>query len=138
MGGIRKGRRCTERGRRYPLWACERFGDRKAVRDYARRAAGLLYAVPYAELERRRRTRLYPWPKAIRIDEHLRRRGNRRYRSIATVVTDIKSKRLMEVADGSRVTDLNGKSRPKRVGFLPMAGRDGTRTRGLRRDRPAL
>lgn len=70
VAGIRKGARCTERYRKEVLWACERFGDLKAVRAYVRCSAGFLYKTLYAELERVRRTRLYPWPEVIGIDEH--------------------------------------------------------------------
>lgn len=109
--GIRKGARCTERYRKEVLWACEQFGDLKAVRKYMRCSAGFLYKTLYAELERRRRTRQYPWPEVIGIDEHFFRRGKEGFRSFVTVVTDIKNRRLMEVVDGVRGADLEAQLR---------------------------
>lgn len=118
--GIRKGARCTERYRKEVLWACERFGDLKAVRAYVRCSAGFLYKTLYAELERIRRTRLYPWPEVIGIDEHFFRRGKQGFRSFVTVVTDIKNRRLMEVVDGVRGADLEAQLRA-------IEGRDNVR-----------
>lgn len=106
VAGIRKGSRCTERYRKYLLWACERFGDLKAVRDELKCSAGFLYKNLYAELERKRRTRLYPWPEVVGLDEHFFRKAKTGYRSFVSVVTDIKHKRLMEVVDGVRGADL--------------------------------
>ena len=111
VAGIRKGSRCTERFRKYILWACERFGDLKAVRDELRCSAGLLYKTWYAELERKRRTRQYPWPEVIGVDEHFFRKSKAGYRSFVSVVTDIKNKRFMEVVDGTRISDLEAQLR---------------------------
>ena len=120
VAGIRKGSRCTERYRKEVLWACERFGDLKAVRNYVRCSAGFLYKTLYAELERKRRTRLYPFPEVIGIDEHFFRRGKAGFRSFVTVVTDIKNRRLMEVVDGIRGADL-------RAQLQHIEGRDNVR-----------
>ena len=106
VAGIRKGNRCTERYRKHLLWACEHFGDLSAVRRVLKCSAGFLYKNLYAELERKRRTRLYPWPQVIGIDEHFFRHCRDGYRSFVTMVTDIKNERVMEVVDGIRGQDL--------------------------------
>jgi len=63
--GLLKGYRTTRRYRASLLWACEHFSDLKRVRGSYRCSAGLLYRVLYEQLELKRRTRLYPWPKKV-------------------------------------------------------------------------
>jgi transposase len=99
--GIRKGYRTTERYRARLLWACERFGDLKAVRHTYRCSSGLLHRVLYEQLELKRRTRLYPWPEKVGIDEHLFKHDFRlNQRRFVTMVVDHKNERLMEVVEG--------------------------------------
>ncbi|HKO50875.1 MAG TPA: transposase family protein [Polyangiaceae bacterium] len=71
LPGVRKGYRTTERYRRRVLWACETFSDLKSVRAAYRCSSGLVHRVLYEQLELKRRTRLYPWPTKVGIDEHL-------------------------------------------------------------------
>ena len=105
--GIRKGYRTTERYRKRLLWACENFGDLKSVRRNYRCSSGLLQRVLYEQLELRRRTRLYPWPTRIGIDEHLFKHEPRlNLRRFVTMVVDHKNKRLMEVVHGKSGDEL--------------------------------
>lgn len=101
VAGVRKGYRTTERYRSRLLWACERFSDLKQVRSVYRCSSALLHRVLYEQLELKRRTRQYPWPTSVGIDEHLFRHetrlGKRRF---VTMVVDHKNKRLMEVVEG--------------------------------------
>lgn len=106
--GVIKGYRTTQRYRKALLWACETFSDLKRVRISYRCSAGLLYRVLYERLELKRRTRLYPWPSTIGIDEHFFKRDKRTdRRSFVTMVVDHKHKRLMEVVDGKETAVLN-------------------------------
>lgn len=105
--GIRKGSRTTERFKATVLWACEKFSDLSAVRRAFACSAGYVYKVLYEQLERKRRTRLYPWPKVVGIDEHFFQR-NRQYgfREFASVLVDYRGRRLMEVVHGKRIEQL--------------------------------
>jgi transposase len=108
LPGVRKGYRTTERYRRRLLWACEHFSDLKSVRRTYRCSSGLLYRVLYEQLELKRRTRLYPWPEQVGIDEHLFKHDFRlQQRRFVTMVVDHKNKRLMELVEGKSGAELN-------------------------------
>jgi transposase len=101
VSGVRKGYRTTERYRRRLLWACEHFSDLKSVRRNYRCSSGLIHRVLYEQLELKRRTRLYPWPSKVGIDEHLFKHDFRlNQRRFVTMVVDHKNRRLMEVVEG--------------------------------------
>ena len=117
--GIAKGARTTARYRKAVLAACERFGNLTTVQRYLRCSAGYLYKTLYAELERRLRMRQYPWPDVVGIDEHFFRR-KRPFRAFATVLVDMKGKRVFEVAEGKRGADIE-----PQLAHIP--GRDGVR-----------
>lgn len=107
VSGIRKGGRVTERYRRTLLWACETFSDLKSVMRYVHCSAGFLYKTLYAELERKRRTRLYPWPKTIGIDEHFFRHNKQfRTREFVSIIVDQSNKRVMELVEGRQAAQL--------------------------------
>lgn len=105
--GIRKGRRSTQRYQAQVLWACENFTDLKRVKQTLRCSSGFLYKTLYEQLEYRRRTRLYPWPKTLGIDEHSFAR-NRRYgrTEFASIVVDYRNKRVFELVRGRSVAEL--------------------------------
>jgi transposase len=105
LQGVSKGARTTSRYRRAVLAACERYADLTTVQRYLRCSAGYLYKTLYAELELRLRMRQYPWPEVIGIDEHFFRR-NRAFKAFATVLVDMKGKRVFEVAEGKRGADI--------------------------------
>jgi len=98
---VRKGYRTTQRYRGRLLWACDHFSDLKAVRSVYRCSSGLLHRVLYEQLELKRRTRLYPWPTKVGIDEHLFKHDSRlNTRRFVTMIVDHKNRRLMEVVEG--------------------------------------
>ena len=104
---MRKGYRTTERYRRRVLWACEHFIDLKSVRKTYRCSSGLVHRVLYEQLELKRRTRLYPWPSKVGIDEHLFKHDYRlEQRRFVTMVVDHKNKRLMELVEGKSAAEL--------------------------------
>ena len=117
VGGIRKGARCTERYCRNVLWACERFCDLKAVRIAHRCSYGFIYSTLYRHLELQRRKRLYPWPRAVGIDEHFFRRNRGGFRDFTSVLVDFKNHRLIEAVDGKTKDELEAA-----LGYIP--GRD--------------
>jgi transposase len=107
LPGVRKGYRTTERYRRRVLWACEHFIDLKSVRETYRCSSGLVHRVLYEQLELKRRTRLYPWPTKVGIDEHLFKHDFRlEQRRFVTMVVDHKNKRLMELVEGKSGAEL--------------------------------
>ena len=107
VDGVRKGYRTTERYRRRLLWACEHFSDLKSVRRTYNCSSGLLHRVLYEQLELKRRTRLYPWPAKIGIDEHLFKHDFRlAQRRFVTMIVDHKNKRLMELVEGKTAPEL--------------------------------
>jgi transposase len=107
LPGVRKGYRTTERYRRRLLWACEHFSDLKSVRRTYRCSSGLLHRVLYEQLELQRRTRLYPWPVQVGIDEHLFKHDFRlEQRRFVTMVVDHRNKRLMELVEGKSAAEL--------------------------------
>jgi len=107
LPGVRKGYRTTERYRRRVLWACETFSDLKSVRKTYRCSSGLVHRVLYEQLELKRRTRLYPWPTKVGIDEHLFKHDYRlEQRRFVTMVVDHKNKRLMELVEGKSGAEL--------------------------------
>lgn len=108
IAGVRKGYRTTERYRKRLLWACEHFVDLKAVRHNFRCSSALLQRVLYEQLELKRRTRLYPWPTKIGIDEHLFKHDYQlNQRRFVTMLVDHKNHRLMEVVQGKSAHELH-------------------------------
>jgi transposase len=107
VGGIRKGRRTSERYRGFVLWACENFTDLKRVRRTARCSAGFLYSALYEQLDLRLRKRQYPWPHTIGIDEHSFRRNKKfGHTEFATLIADYKNKRVKELVQGKTSAEL--------------------------------
>ena len=97
--GVLPKKRTTQRLQRAITQACENFSDLKKVRQFYKVSNNYIYRALYSQLELNRRKLRYPWPKTIGIDEHFfSRRGGRR--EFATVVTDMKNKRLRAVCKG--------------------------------------
>jgi len=101
ISGILPRRRSTQRFRRGVLEACETMVSIKKVREKFRVSASFVYTALYEQLELRRRTRMYPFPFAIGIDEHAMKR-NRKYgfMEFNTMVVDLKNHRPIEVIPG--------------------------------------
>lgn len=107
LPGVRKGFRHTERYGRAALHACETYSDLSRVRRDLRCSAGWLYSALYRHLELERRTRLYPWPAVVGLDEHcFGRRKPLQPREFVSMVVDVKNRRLFEVVDGRTIDKL--------------------------------
>ena len=104
--GVRKGARTTERFRRHIQWACEHFADLKRVMTQFRCSSGFVYKAHYSILEQRRRTRLYPWPQKIGLDEHFFKTNKAGYREFVSMVVDFNNKRLFDLVDGRKAAEL--------------------------------
>ena len=117
----RKGFRHTRRYAYAALRACKRYSDLSHVPRDFKCSAGWLYSTLYEQLELERRTRLYPWPAKVGIDEHFFRCGKHGFRDFDTVVVDQKNRRLMEVVEGRTSGDLE-----EALSHIP--GRENVRT----------
>lgn len=121
--GVLPRRRTTQRYRRGILWACENFQSLKKVRTQFRCSASFIYSALYEQLELRRRTRIYPWPEIIGIDEISFCRNKKfGFTEYATVVVDMKNRRVIEVVLGknkktllAELAHLEGRDRVKCV-----------------------
>jgi transposase len=119
--GIRSRKRHTERFERSIRWAAETFTDLKTVRKQYRVSSGYLYKSIYKQLELRRRSRVYPWPKLIGIDEHsFARNKHLGITEFASMIVDLKNKRVMEVVDGKTTAALE-----EQLAYIP--GRENVR-----------
>jgi len=107
LAGVFPRRKTTQRYRRAVVEACENYVSIKRVRQKFRCSSSFIYGALYEQLELNRRTRMYPWPKAIGIDEHAFRRNRRfGYSEYNTMVVDLKNHRLMELVQGKRGENL--------------------------------
>lgn len=99
--GILPKRRSTQRFRKAVLYACENYVSLSNVCKYMKCSSSLIYKALYEQLELRRRTRIYPWPAVIGIDEISFRRNKKfGHTEYATVVVDIKNRRVIEIILG--------------------------------------
>lgn len=98
--GVWPRRRTTQRFRKALARDCENMTDLSRVRKLQRVSTGLLYQVFYEQCEVKLRERQnQPWPEVIGIDEHFFRR-TRQGTEFVTMITNIKKRRLFEVAIG--------------------------------------
>lgn len=119
--GIRSRKRHTERFERAVRWAAETFTDLKKVKKEFRISSGYLYKSYYHQLELRRRQRLYPWPSTIGIDEHsFARNKHLGITEFASMVVDLKNKKVMEIVDGKTTAALE-----EQLAYIP--GRENVR-----------
>ncbi len=94
-------RKTTQRFRKMLARECADITDLKRVRRRERVSSGLLYQVYFEQIEVKLRERKHSlkWPEQLGIDEHFfsRRKG---FTDYVTVFTDLKKRRLFEVAEG--------------------------------------
>lgn len=108
VAGVVKGQRTTQRFKRSVLWACQHFVDLEKVQRTYRVSAGYVFKTLYDQLELKRRTRLYPWPSTIGVDEHSFRRNKIiGCTEFASIIVDYNNKRVMEVAEGKTSAALS-------------------------------
>ena len=100
VAGIKKSGRLTERMRRSVRWAAVTFESLQTVCTHFRLSAKTVYLAFYEHLDLRQRSRTYPLPKAIGIDEHSLRKPRRTATEYATIICDHKNKKVFELVDG--------------------------------------
>lgn len=131
--GIRKGYRTSERFRRGLLWGCENFTDLKRVQREFRISSSLLYKVFYEQLELKTRMKRKDFPEVLGIDEHAFKRNKRgHYREFASVLVDMKNKKIFEVVEGKSQEALrealHSKLKPENVRLVVLDMSDGYRS----------
>jgi transposase len=108
VGGIRKGKRHTERYQQAVTWAAENFSDLTQVRRAYRCSASFLYKAYYTRLERKLGEKLnYPWPTTIGIDEHAFKKCPKTgLTQFVSMIVDHNNERVRELVDGKKCDDL--------------------------------
>lgn len=104
--GVWPKRRTTQRFRRHLAWAAVQMTDLSRVRRENGVSTGLLYKVFYEQCAIKLREReCQSWPDVIGIDEHFFRRKNR-ITEFATLITDIRKRRVFELVHGKTTKGL--------------------------------
>lgn len=100
-------RRTTQRFRKAVARECADITDLKRVRSRQKISTGLIYKIYYDQIETKLRERInsVKWPTQLGIDEHFftRQKG---FTDFVTVFTDLKKKKLFEVALGKDTKTL--------------------------------
>ncbi len=118
--GISKGRRTTQRLRAGVCWASETYADLTKVQRNYRCSADTVYRATYEQLELRRRSRVYPFPSDIGIDEHSLKKPKYQATVFASIIVDHKNKKVFEL--------INGRSKPElEAGIKDIPGRENVR-----------
>jgi transposase len=101
------GRRTTQRFRKFIGELCENIVDLNRVRSIHRVSSGFVYEVYYSQISIKLRERLnMSWPEVLGIDEHFFRRVKGEGTEFVTMLTDVKKRRLFEVALGKNTNSL--------------------------------
>ena len=87
--------------------AAENFADLKKVQKVHRCSADTVYRATYAQLERYQRTRSYPLPASIGIDEHSLRKPKFKATVYATMIVDHSNRRVYELLEGRSRQELD-------------------------------
>ena len=100
--GVYPKRRSTQRFRKSVAQACGRMTDLSTVSRFYKVSHGFAYQVYYEQVEiklRERRDHI-KWPEVLGIDEHFFRRVRGKGTEFVTMLTDVKSRRVFEMAHG--------------------------------------
>lgn len=105
--GIWPRRRSTQRFRKAVAQACGRMSDLATVSRFHNVSHGFAYTVYYEQLETKLREHVSRnrWPEVLGIDEHFFRR-KKGFTEFVTMFTDVKKRRMFEMAQGKDVKAL--------------------------------
>jgi transposase len=109
--GVGKGKRTTYRFQKSLAWACENFSSLRAVQKAYFCSARMVYKSFYEQIEKRRKTKKYPVPKKIGIDEHSIRKPKHKSTQYATVIVDHKGRRVYDLLEGRNMKELESGTR---------------------------
>jgi len=121
-------RRTTQRFRKKLAKKCHNYSNLSRVRKDMRVSSGLMYQVYYEQISTKlNEFKGQKWPEILGIDEHFFSRS-RGYREFVTMFTDLKKRRLFDVALGrsnkallEQVQDIPGRF-DVRVVSIDMSG----------------
>lgn len=108
VSGIWPRRKTTQRFRKSVAQACGRMSDLSMVSRVYNVSHGFAYKVYYEQVEvklREFRNR-NQWPEALGIDEHFFRRVKGKGTEFVTMLTDLKGRRVFEIAHGKDYSSL--------------------------------
>lgn len=106
VAGIWPRRRTTQRFRKHVAKLCENFTNLTRVKNISKISNGLTYKIYYEQIEiKLRERRGISWPEALGIDEHFFSRS-RGYTEYATVLTDLKKRKLFDMYLGKDIKNL--------------------------------
>lgn len=106
--GIWPRRRSTQRFRKYIATACGKSSDLSTVSKFYKVSHGFAYQVYYEQLQVKLNEfrDQVKWPTVLGIDEHFFRRVKGKGTEFVTMLTDLKKKRVFEIAQGKDSTFL--------------------------------
>ena len=100
-------RRTTQRFRKFIGGLCENIVDLKRVRSLHQISSGFIYEVYYSQISIKLRERMnMSWPEVLGIDEHFFRRVKGEGTEFVTMLTDVKKRRLFDIALGKNTKSL--------------------------------
>lgn len=120
--GVLPRRRSTQRFRKSVAQACGKMSDLSTVSRFYFVSHGFAYQVYYEQVERKLKEHIQrkKWPEVVGLDEHFFRRKNG-FTEFATMVTDLKGKKVLEVVHGKDHVSLWR-------GLLDIPGREDVKT----------
>ena len=122
--GISKYGKFTKRFEKALCWAADRFSSMADVEKQFRCSTGKCFNAAFGELKRRIKSRRYPLPSAIGIDEHSLRKPKYQATQYSTIIVDHDNHRVYDLLDDrskAGVAEALGKCDGKdRVKFVTM------------------
>lgn len=99
--GVLPRRRSTQRFRKSVAHACGKMSDLSTVSRFYFVSHGFAYQVYYEQVEQKLKEHVQrkKWPEVVGLDEHFFRRKNG-FMEFATMVTDLKGRKTLEVVHG--------------------------------------
>lgn len=107
VSGILPRRRTTQRLRKKILKDCSDFTNLAGVAHRHFCSRTLVGRIFYEQMEVKLRERLQaPWPRVLGVDEHRFRRGEKGFAEFVTMLTDVRRRRVFELAQGKSTKNL--------------------------------
>lgn len=88
-------------------WAAERFSNLSDVQKNYRCSAGKCFKAAYGEMKRRLKSRNYPCPKQLGMDEHSLKKPKYQATHYSTILVDHQGKRVYDLIDGREKAALD-------------------------------
>lgn len=124
VAGIPKYGKFTRRFEKALCWAADRFSSMADVKKQFRCSTGKCFNAAFGELKRRIKSRRYPMPARIGIDEHSLRKPKYQATQYSTIIVDHDNHRVYDLLDDrskAGVASALGKYDGKdRVAFVTM------------------